>query len=389
MIIFQNKGLIDMRAVTTMGVSVKSDSAIGYFGTGLKYAIAVLMRENQEMTIYRGEEKYEFTAKKEDIRGKEFELVLMNGQEMGFTTELGKNWKLWQAFRELYSNCKDEGGQAFREDDAELKEGFTTICVSGRKFEQVYDDKALYFVEGKPDIETPYCDIYLKPSSGVFYKGVNVLPGEQYANTYNLKRNIDLSEDRTALYDFQIKDGISRAVASCTDRGFIESILTAPQLSFEGNLNFDISGHEPSEEFITVCREMSQTFRRGANQNAIRYAKKHGSFEEPLKEFELNAVQESMYQRAIELLAKADFTVTEYPIVFVDTLGTMIHGEAKEGKILIAAEAFNQGTKELAITLLEEYWHLKYGFRDNTRAFQNHLFSQVGTLIERVNGEAF
>lgn len=389
MIIFQNRGLIDMRAVTTMGVSVKSESAIGYFGTGLKYALAVLLRENQEIVIYRGEEKYEFTSSKESIRGKEFELVLMNGQEMGFTTELGKNWVLWQAFRELYSNCKDEGGVAFREDEPELKEGFTTICVSGRKFEQVYDDKALYFVEGKPDIETPYCDIYLKPANGVFYKGVNVLPGASYAYTYNLKRNIDLSEDRLAQYDFQIKDGISRAVASCNDRGFIETILTAPQLSFEGNLNFDIGGHTPSEEFIDVCRDMSQTFRRGANQRAISFAKKHGAFEEPLKEMTLNAVQESMLERALAQLEKADFGVEEYPIICVETLGTMIHGQAKEGKILIAAEAFNQGTKELAITLLEEYWHLKYGFRDCDRAFQNHLFSQIGTLIERVNEEAF
>lgn len=389
MIIFQNKGLIDMRAVTTMGVSVKSDSAIGYFGTGLKYALAVLLRENQEVVIYRGDEKYEFTSSKESIRGKEFELVLMNGQEMGFTTELGKNWVMWQAFRELYSNCKDEGGQAFREDEPELKEGFTTICVSGKKFEQVYDDKGRYFVEGKPDIETPYCDIYFKPSNGIFYKGVNVLPGESYAHTYNLKRNIDLSEDRLAIYDFQIRDGISRAVASCKDKSFIENMLTAAQLSFEGKLNYDIGGHTPSDEFVEVCRGMAETFRRGANLNAIRYAKKHGEFEEPLKPLKATKLQNSMMMRAINLLEKADFEIKEFPIRCVETLGANIHGQAKNGEILIAAEAFNQGTKELAITLLEEYWHLKYGFRDCDRAFQNHLFSQIGTLIERINEEAF
>ena len=45
MIIFQNKGLIDVHAISIMGVSVKEDNSIGFFGTGLKYAIAVLLRE--------------------------------------------------------------------------------------------------------------------------------------------------------------------------------------------------------------------------------------------------------------------------------------------------------------------------------------------------------
>jgi len=42
-IIFHNQGELDIRAVTTFGLSVKkNDNPIGYFGTGLKYAIAAL-----------------------------------------------------------------------------------------------------------------------------------------------------------------------------------------------------------------------------------------------------------------------------------------------------------------------------------------------------------
>ena len=47
-IIFTNQGEIDIRAVTTFGVSVKNDnSAIGMFGTGLKYAIAIILRHGE------------------------------------------------------------------------------------------------------------------------------------------------------------------------------------------------------------------------------------------------------------------------------------------------------------------------------------------------------
>ena len=39
-VIFQNEGLVDLRAVTSFGVSSKETSdAIGYFGTGLLLAM--------------------------------------------------------------------------------------------------------------------------------------------------------------------------------------------------------------------------------------------------------------------------------------------------------------------------------------------------------------
>ena len=74
MISFQNNGLIDIAAVTTMGVSVKEgDGAIGYFGTGLKFAIATILREGGEVTLWRGLEKHIFTATLLTVRGEDFQ----------------------------------------------------------------------------------------------------------------------------------------------------------------------------------------------------------------------------------------------------------------------------------------------------------------------------
>ena len=48
MIVFENPGEIDIRSISTFGVSVKEgDNPIGFFGTGLKYAIVVLLRTGQ------------------------------------------------------------------------------------------------------------------------------------------------------------------------------------------------------------------------------------------------------------------------------------------------------------------------------------------------------
>ncbi len=116
MITFSNPGKIDIRLITTLGVNVKeSDNPIGYFGTGLKYAIAVLLREKQKVEIWSGTERIAFEIRPDTVRGKSFGFIWLGTarspwQCLGFTTELGKNWTLENAYRELYSNCMDEGG---------------------------------------------------------------------------------------------------------------------------------------------------------------------------------------------------------------------------------------------------------------------------------------
>src|SRR5690606_673401 len=100
----------DIEALTTLGVSVKSEGSIGYFGTGFKFALATLLRTGHLVTIHTPNESYRFTALTRNIRGQDFQLIQMNGVSLGFTTEFGKNWEMWMAFRELHSNTLDEGG---------------------------------------------------------------------------------------------------------------------------------------------------------------------------------------------------------------------------------------------------------------------------------------
>ena len=55
MLSFYNAGIINEISITTFGINAKNDdSAIGYFGTGLKYAIAVLLRNGHEIKIKSG-----------------------------------------------------------------------------------------------------------------------------------------------------------------------------------------------------------------------------------------------------------------------------------------------------------------------------------------------
>lgn len=93
---FMNNSEFDISAMLTFGVSAKeSDDPIGYFGTGFKYAVAIVLRLGGEFKVTTNSNEYVFTAEKKIIRGKEFQIVMCNGREVGFTTHLGAKWLPW------------------------------------------------------------------------------------------------------------------------------------------------------------------------------------------------------------------------------------------------------------------------------------------------------
>ena len=65
----------------------------------------------------------------------------MNEEQLPFTTELGKNWEVWQAYRELHSNTLDESGVIT---DKKVHND-TVIEVEGSAIEKEYADRASIF----------------------------------------------------------------------------------------------------------------------------------------------------------------------------------------------------------------------------------------------------
>ena len=116
MIIFQNPGVPDIRAFTTIGISVKEgENTIGYFGSGFKNAVAIILRHGLKITLYAGTKSYHFGTKTIKVRGESFDLVTMNGEELGFTTKMARNWELWMEERGRGEKEKEEGGEEGKE----------------------------------------------------------------------------------------------------------------------------------------------------------------------------------------------------------------------------------------------------------------------------------
>jgi hypothetical protein len=394
-VIFENPGIIDKSLITNFGVNVKEgNNPFGYFGTGLKYAIAVLLREGQQISIYSGIEKYKFTVKDREIRGKLFNFVQINGEDIGFTTELGKNWEMWQAFRELYCNCKDEYG---REYDGTIKRVFkegasTFVVVDGEKFEDIYRIKSFVALQDKPLAKNEHLEIHQKNDwHGIYYRGIRVGEVKNSFYTYNVLDKIDLTEDRTVKYSYEMRSAIAKGVMKMNNEEIISPImLPQEEVLYENDLNFYSSFGEPSKAFLKVAEKALYQSDQRLNRSIKKVYMDHsGDKNIPCKEAELTPVQKDAFKKAKRFVENLGYNIDEFPIVIVPSLGDSSNlALAEDGKSFISLECFEQGTKYLAHVILEEYLHLKYDFDDCTREFQNHLFKKIISMGEERSGKA-
>lgn len=213
--VFDTRSELDLSMLTVFGVSEKPNttSPIGFFGTGLKYAIAVLLRNNIPVQMMIGDTEYEFYVKGRVFRtSAEHQIVHYRkrtglvrkwfSQALPFTLRLGVNWDLWMAYRELESNTIDEQGVTWQTDeDVPQKSGHTRIIVHGEDFAAVHRDRNKIFLPNALRVaESHGVQVQIIPAESEFmyYRGLRVtkLP-ERSSNTYNILCSLDLTEDRT------------------------------------------------------------------------------------------------------------------------------------------------------------------------------------------------
>lgn len=273
---FVTDGLIDLRAFTTFGFNAKPNSPnpIGFFGTGLKLATAVIARLGCKMTVMIDGVQHEFYTKETSFRGKTFQQIRMRKrkglmarwqyQEMPYTTELGKNWEPWQVFRELESNTRDENGKTFIIEDEEPHgmsflnddhRGKTVIIIDEPSVVKCYDEMDTIFLPEGLELrtETNRCQAFNVGSKYLFYRGMRVVElNKPSAFTYNIKAEQRLTEDRT-LYNWSAAWEARQLIMESTDEDFVEQIVKLEDEKFwEGHIEFDDAYAVSSETFRKV-----------------------------------------------------------------------------------------------------------------------------------------
>jgi hypothetical protein len=260
MIVFQNEGLMPLEAATTFGINVKlGENPIGFFGTGLKYAIAVTLRLGGKFRLFLGETEYEFYTKDSDFRGKEFGFIRMKKrksllgkwsyEKLAYTTELGKHWEPWMAVREIESNTRDESGISYEYSSpySVAKQMFprtnrTVIMIECPEMEEAYEDlETIFRPEQKLLAEIGPLKIYKGNSNYIFFRGLRVTDLHKPSIfTYDFDLGVTLTEDRTSRFPHSDSLRIMEAFMSTNNPDLLDAIMDADEDNwFEGSLQWD------------------------------------------------------------------------------------------------------------------------------------------------------
>lgn len=275
MIVFRNPGLIDLAAVRNMGVSVKLPGSFGYFGTGMKFSIASVLRGGGRIELWRGLERHDFTTVRETIRGEKFDVVCMDGVPMGFTTQLGRNWEPWMVLRELGCNALDEAGsfyQVGRRPRQLADETETTIVVRWDALDEAYKQRRSIFcaLEGYSQVlATEQVQVLEGESQYLFYRGVRAYKLQRpSAFTYNILSEQALTEDRTIAQVYYPQGEVRAMWLACEDRDALVTALTSED-KWEGQLDFTATNRKPSRTFVDVVLDGRRHDWKGLIQSAI------------------------------------------------------------------------------------------------------------------------
>lgn len=390
MIYFTNPGLMPVEGFSVLGVNVKgNDNAIGHFGTGLKISIARILAWGGEILIKIGKETHQFGIEKGSVRDKEFNFVTWNGERLGFTTELGKNWEPWMVMRELESNCRDEGGSSgFGEPDKHDVEG-TTVLVRCPLVEAEYSVLENYFITTEPiSVIKGRMEFHRGATSRVYYRGilVSALPNPlPFTVNFTMSMQELLTEDRT-IDSHRLQHRIGLYLCEGTDRDFYEQFLTEEVFndyemmgeltpSMGGSLEFleTLKSLDNKNPMILPEKWLNILYDSGMANRATRFTTV------PMSE-----IERMMVDRGQEFVKELGFTnVRDFPVYKVDKLPLGVAALAYRGGIYLSEECFGHGTKYVCSTMLEEYLHLAKGLDDCSRGMQNTLFDLIATIMER------
>lgn len=395
MIVFKNPGLIDLRLIKSFGTSVKeAEDARGVFGTGSKYALAILLRTQHKVELYRGVDRFVFGLKKVEIRNKEFDFVTLihpdgTEEELPFNSRVGLNWEVWEAFRELHSNALDEGGTTFQRlaHKYDPNPNETAFVIHGEGIDKAFAERHSIFLSGDPIYKAENFEVYPGESDFIYMRGVRVKKLERRSKyTYNFfSFPGGLTEDRTLKNSAEADFSVARSIAACTDKSIIEQVIVVPRSYYEASLwGYSMS---PSKEFMEAYQELSRQRLGDLTEYATTVYKTHESklpLPDPVK---LTSIQEKQLKRAVEFCRKLGWSVDDYPIIVVPHARKGLLALADAGRIVLTTALFDAGTKTVASALYEEYLHLKYNFLDESRELQTYLFNQVIGLGEQLLNE--
>lgn len=259
-----NKGLILRDDLILIGSSSKRgvDGKIGMFGSGWKYALAYLIRNEVDIKIFSGttEIKVDYVYKLH--RDNPVRVITVDGIETSLTAEMGPQWKEWMAFREIFSNAIDEGDHTitFGEQDMGGCEDISTIYIDEKGMGDLIENFDRYFSFKRiPIYENNGDKIFLNTEAiGTYHfrKGIRCYGDSWNNRTLSFDFNdIAICEDRLAA-TWDVKRQINYIMKECKVVNIVKLMIT--NLSYQEMCSsYTDTIHEAIKELVDEGCEFS------------------------------------------------------------------------------------------------------------------------------------
>lgn len=404
----ENDGLLDFRLVALMGGTTKSKDKfkIGQFGTGLKYTLSFLFRNNLDFKIFIGNEPVNIGIEKEEIASETFEIICINNQRTSITTKMGEDWTAWMIVRELWCNALDEGGAKWEVTDEIKSEPTKTVFYiqMDSQIAKVIEDWDKYFIHNlSPISETESYKLY--PASDhlcVYKQGVLIYENDKQKGVFRYDiSSADINEMRE--YRGCLPAEIARAMATANESAITLFLENVTDDHYEGNMDWewyqtyndnwktvigtgkviyqkvldDLLAKDvkmPEERLIVIPRNLYKSLTtKFLGIGAVYVAGKVGNFYEQFSEECENRIKQGLvilescgYVFHAELVFKYGF--------FEDkTIQAQIN--LKEKTVYISKSMIQQPLFVVVAMLIEENEHFATGMSDETRSFQQHFIN--------------
>lgn len=407
-----NEGLIDKKAFTLMGASTKrsDDKKIGFFGSGLKYSIAVLLKHKNDFKIFSGLEEIKLTTKKVTFREVSFDVICINGRKTNLTTDMGPSWEEWFAIREIYCNAIDEVNHTIDVvEEIDPEENKTSFFVSiTPSMEKLLNNWDNYFSSKREDLVCWNAGTRLYNSNRpliVYRKGVQCFTSNRNSLYHYDLSWVKINESRVVEDSWTLLWDLPKKIAAMADtkviNNFFNNIFSTyeEQMCWEGVLEFnslwlDVIGDRKiidvniagyfrekilSEDCLILPSNLIRGLKRTFGDKIIVLGQADHSGEFIVIDKEPKSIL--LLDQCMAFFKESGFII-KYPIKIAIFTDAKTWGTTRKEEIILSTTVFDQGKKKIVETILEEVFHIESQARDCTRSFQNHLITQFVTLLE-------